>query len=247
MRLLIESSLPLNPAAAGGSVVRVYPVAVDKDIKTQLWFYRLAQFVLFSLYRILFDYKVYGTENVPEDSRAVIFAPNHASNLDPPIVGMTLKTPTHYYARDYLFKVFGLGTALTWLGTLPIKGDGTDFHSVRQMLRALKEGKRLVIFPEGTRSADGELHEAEGGTGFLAINSKAYVVPVYIQGTYEAYPRSAKFFRCKPVRVYFGKPFIPAEDPEVMAAADPYLATGRRIMAEIKRMKGSTTILSGKK
>ena len=216
----------------------------DEVIKSKLWFYRLTQFVLFRLYRIFFDLKVYGVGNVPEDSRAVIFAPNHASHLDPPIVGVVLRAPTHYFAKEYLFKVFGLGTMLRWLGVLPIKSESDDFQSIRQILRALKRGKRLVIFPEGTRSPDGQLHEAEGGTGFLALKSKAYVVPVYIQGTFEAFPRTAKWFRCKPVRVYFGKPFIPAEDAGLMAAEAPYLATGQKIMAEIKRIKESANFLS---
>ena len=209
----------------------------DKVIKPSPLFYKLTQIVLYRFYRICFDFKVYGVKNVPEDSRGVIFAPNHASFLDPPILGISLKKPIHYLAKEYLFKVFGFGRTLHWLGILPIKSKSDDFRSMRQILRALKDGKRLVLFPEGTRTLNGQFQEAEGGAGFLAVKSRAYVVPVYIQGTFGAFPKGAKWFRCGPVRAYYGKPFIPAEDAELMIAKDPYLAVSQRIMAEIKKIK----------
>ena len=209
----------------------------DKVIKPSPLFYKLTQIVLFSFYRICFDFKFYGTENVPDGARGVILAPNHASFLDPPILGISLEKPIHYLAKEYLFKVFALRRMLYWLGALPIKSEADDFRSMRQILRALKEGKRLVIFPEGTRTLDGNFQEVEGGAGFLAVKSKAHVVPVYIEGTYAAFPKGVQWFRCRPVRIYFGKPFIPSEDAELMAEDDPYLAVSQRIMTEIKKIK----------
>lgn len=212
-------------------------MSVDKVIKPKPWFYKVAVIVLFRSYRIFFDFKFYGTGHVPEDSRGVIFAPNHASYLDPPILGISLKKPIHYLAKEYLFKIWGLGRVLYWLGVLPIQSESDDFRSMRQILRALKEGKRLVIFPEGTRSIDGRFQEVEGGAGFLAVKSRAHVVPVYIQGTFDAFPKGVKWFRCRPVRAYYGQPFIPAQDAELMAAKDPYVAVSRKIMAEIRKIK----------
>lgn len=212
-------------------------MAADKVIKPWPLYYKLIQVVLYTYYRICFDFKFYGIENVPEDARGIIFAPNHASYLDPPIVGISLKKPINYLAKEYLFKVFALGRTLYWLGALPIKSESDDFRSMRQLLRALKEGKHLVIFPEGTRSEDGRFREVEGGAGFLAVKSKAYVVPVYIQGSFDAFPKGVKWFRCKPVRAYFGKPFIPCEDAGLMAEPDRYLAVGRKIMLEIQKVK----------
>ena len=211
-----------------------------KVIKPSPLFYKLTQIVLYRFYRIYFDFKVYGVKNVPGDSRGVIFAPNHASFLDPPILGISLEKPIHYLAKEYLFKVFGLRRMLYWLGVLPIRSESDDFRSMRQILRALKEGKRLVIFPEGTRSLDGRFQEIQGGgAGFLAVKSKVYVVPVYIQGTFDAFPKGVKWFRCKPVRVYYGKPFIPAEDVELMALENPYLVVSQKIMDEIKKIKAT--------
>ena len=145
-----------------------HPVSADRVINPSPGFYKLIQIVLFRLYRIFFDLKVYGVDNVPEDSRGVIFAPNHASFLDPPILGISLKKPVHFLAKEYVFKVRGLGRPLYWLGVLPIKSESDDFRSMRRIMRTLKEGGRLVIFPEGTRTTDGQFREVEGGAGFFS-------------------------------------------------------------------------------
>ncbi|MBI3315895.1 MAG: 1-acyl-sn-glycerol-3-phosphate acyltransferase [Candidatus Omnitrophica bacterium] len=178
-----------------------------------------------------------GAENVPQDRRGVILAPNHASYLDPPIVGVALKRPVTYLAKEYLFKPFPLGHILTWIGVLPIKGRADDFRSVRQLLRVLEDGQCVVIFPEGTRTSDGRFQDPEGGVGFLAAKSRSWVVPVYIQGTFEAFPRSAKFFKCCAVKVFFGKPFIPAEDSGLLKKEAHYLAVSQKIMSEIEKIK----------
>ncbi len=202
-----------------------------------LWFYKLARFVLYILYRLFFRFKAFGAENVPAAGGGVILAPNHASYLDPPILGISLKRPVTYLAKEYLFKAFLLGPLLSKLGALPIKSESDDFRSIRAMVRALKDGECMVIFPDGTRSLDGNLKEAEDGVGFLALKSGAVVVPVYIRGSYDAYPKGAKCFRMKPIRTHYGKPFVPKEDAEILAAENPYGAVSRRIMKEIRAIK----------
>ncbi len=203
----------------------------------KLWVYRIAQIVLFIFYKICFRFKAFGVENRPEDSRGVILAPNHASYLDPPLLGISLKKPVTFLAKEYLFKPFFFGRLLRWLGCIPIKSENEDFRSLRQLFRALKEGKSILIFPEGTRTITGEFQDAEPGVGFLAVKSRAYVWPLYIRGTFKAFPKGAQWLRCSPVSVHFGKPFIPANDAELMAKEDPYKAVGLRIMKEIKKIK----------
>lgn len=200
-------------------------------------FYKLTQIVLLALYRLFFDFKVYGAENVPEGSCGIILAPNHASYIDPPILGISLKRPITYLAKEYLFKKPFLREVICWLGSIPIKSETDDFRTIRQVLRALKEGKQVLLFPEGTRTLDGQFQEPEGGVGFFALKSGAAVVPIYISGTFEAFPKGVKWFRCKPVRIYFGKPFIPAMEKDFTGHENPYLAVGQRIMSEIKKIK----------
>ncbi len=202
-------------------------------------FYKAIRVVLFIVYRVLFNFKYFGAERVPSeaDSRGVILAPNHASYLDPPILGISLKRRVTYLAKEYLFKNRFVGLVLKGIGAFPIRTRTDDFRTLRELIRVLKEGRCVVVFPEGTRSSDGTLREAEGGVGFLAAKSTATVVPVYIKGTFEAFPRGADFFKCSPVEVHYGLPFVPAEDVALMSEADPYAAIGRRIMKEIKDLK----------
>src|SRR3989338_1550640 len=195
-------------------------------------FYKLIRTALFIAYRVFFDFKYFGHERVPseDDRRGVILAPNHASYLDPPILGISLKRQVTYLAKEYLFKNWFVGLVLRGIGAFPIRTRTDDFRTIRELIRVLKEGRCGVVFPEGTRSPDGVLREAEGGVGFLAAKSAATVVPVYIRGTFEAFPRGVNFFKCKPVEAHYGHPFVPAEDAALMGEEDPYAAIGLRIM-----------------
>lgn len=171
------------------------------------------------------------------DPRGVILAPNHESYLDPPLVGVATRRQVTYLAKEYLFRAFLVGSILRAINAFPIKSETDDFRSIREIIRLLKAGRCVVVFPEGTRSDDGKLREPEGGVGFLAVKSQAWVVPVYIDGTFEAYPKGAKFFKCRKVGAHFGPAFVPALDKALMAEKDPYMAVSRRIMQDIKSLQ----------
>ena len=81
------------------------------------------------------------------------------------------------------------------------------------------------------------MKEPEAGIGFLAMKSAAWVVPVYIDGSDAAFPKNAKFFKCRPIKVFYGEPFIPAENKEWAVMDDPYLTVSQKIMADIKTLK----------
>ena len=200
-------------------------------------FYRFIRAVLFIIYKILFRFRYFGAEKVPQ-SGGVILAPNHASYLDPPILGISLKRRVTYLAKDYLFRHWFVGLILRSIGAYPIKSEsGNDFKSIRDLVRILKSGHCVVVFPEGTRSETGQMKEPEGGIGFLAMKSGAQVVRVYIEGSYEAFPKGAKSFKCKPIKVYYGDAFIPAENKEWADQKDPYMAVSQEIMGRIKKIK----------
>ncbi len=205
------------------------------------WVYWIVKNVLFICYKLFFRLRCFGAENVPSDQnpRGVILAPNHASFLDPPIPGIWLGRHVTYLAKDYLFRVPVLGWGLRSVGTFPIRTEVDDFRTIRDLVRMLKAGACVVVFPEGTRSLDGEFRDPESGVGFLAMKSKAAVVPVYIDGTFQAFPKGVKMFRCHPVRAFYGVPFVPAEDEAILKAQDPYAAVSARIMTEIRKLKES--------
>ena len=208
-------------------------------------FYRFIRAVLFITYKCCFRFKSFGSEQVPgeEDARGVILAPNHASYLDPPLLGISLERRVTYLAKAYLFEHFFVGFILRSIGAYPIKTEsGNDFRSVRDLVRLLKQGHCVTVFPEGTRSETGEFREPESGIGFLAMKSGAWVVPVYIQGSYAAFPKGAKNFKCRPIEMHYGRPFIPAENAEWAAMEDPYTAVSQRIMQDIKSLKEKTEV-----
>lgn len=202
-------------------------------------FYRFIRGVLYITYRLLFRFRHFGSEKVPseKDPRGVILAPNHASYLDPPILGISLKRRVTYLAKQYLFEHGFVGWVLRNIGAYPIKSESaSDFKSIRDLIRILKQGACVTVFPEGTRSETGELKEPEGGIGFLAVKSGAWVVPVYIKGSYDALPKGAKKIKRRPIDVHYGKPFLPSEMGWTEGVED-YMAVGRHIMAEIKSLK----------
>ncbi|MBI4432482.1 MAG: 1-acyl-sn-glycerol-3-phosphate acyltransferase [Candidatus Omnitrophica bacterium] len=207
--------------------------------KGSAFIYGVLKAALFVLYKVFFRLKCRGSEQVPSEweKRGVILASNHESFLDPPLFGVAVDRRVTFLAKEYLFKAFFVGAVLRSVGAFPIKTRADDFRSIRSLIRILKDGACVLVFPEGTRSPDGQFQEPEGGIGFLAAKSGAFVVPAHISGTYEAFPRQARFFRFSPLTVVFGKPFIPAEDKDLMGASDPNMAVSRRIMDEIKKLK----------
>ena len=209
------------------------------EYKGSGFFYRLVRGALYIKYRIFFSFRYFGADFVPPDTdkRGVILASNHTSFLDPPALGISLKRRVTFLAKDYLFKNLIVGTVLRGIGAYPIKSANDDFRSIRDLIRLLKNGHCVTVFPEGTRSENGQMKTPESGIGFLAAKSQAYVVPAYIRGSYEAFPKGAKFFSMKPVEIYYGKPFIPAEEKSLMSDSDPYNAISREIMARIQRIK----------
>ncbi len=151
--------------------------------------------------------RVYHPERVPLTG-PVILASNHASFLDPPFVGAGLKRDIHYLARESLFHSRVLGAILRSVNCVPVDRDGGGAAGLRAILDRLLAGGGIILFPEGTRTRDGQLQSARSGIGLTVIKSDAPVVPVRVFGTYEAYGRHLKFPRPRPVAVKYGQPML---------------------------------------
>ena len=146
-------------------------------------FYRTAQFLSYAYYRLFHRFQIEGLENVPEEG-AFLLASNHLSFLDPPALGCRVPRNLHYFARDSLFKG-PLGMLIRALNSIPVNRSQLDLATLRRVLKVLKEGHPLLVFPEGTRSEDGNLGEGKKGVGMLAAKAQVPVLPARIFGSYE--------------------------------------------------------------
>jgi 1-acyl-sn-glycerol-3-phosphate acyltransferase len=160
--------------------------------------------VVFAIY---FRWKRYNPERVPL-SGPVILASNHASFIDPPLVGAPLPRPVRFLARDTLFRAPALGWLLRAWNVVPVDREGGGAAGLRKILDALGEGDAILIFPEGTRSRDGQLQPARSGIGLIVLKSEAPVIPVRVFGTYQAYGRDMRWPRPHAVAVKYGRPLL---------------------------------------
>lgn len=134
-------------------------------------------------YIIVYRITVIGEENIPKEKGGYIIASNHVSNNDPPVVGITFKGKYTFMAKEELFHKNPIFTWLiTKLGAFPVKRGAKDgAQAIQKALESLKNGRIFVIFPEGTRSKDGELGRAKSGVTLVAAQAKVPVVPVFIK------------------------------------------------------------------
>ena len=122
-------------------------------------FYRSAQFLSYAYYRLFHGFAAEGLENIPKDG-PFLLASNHLSFLDPPALGCLMPRNLHYFARDSLFKG-PLGMLIRALNSIPVNRSQLDLATLRTVLKVLKDGHPLLVFPEGTRSEDGSLGEGK--------------------------------------------------------------------------------------
>jgi len=166
--------------------------------------YRFFRFLCWVVLKVGFKHKVVNRENLIEDGPALI-ASNHVSFLDPPAVGVSFHNHINYLARKTLFKGF-FAWLLPRLYSIPVDRDGSDMSSLKKIISLLKAGERVLLFPEGTRSDDGEVKEAEAGVGLVIAKSGAPVLPVRVFGAYEALSRHHEKVKFVPITVVVGEP-----------------------------------------
>ena len=189
------------------------------------------------LYESCFRGEVIGTEHIPSTGPFLI-ASNHASLLDPPIVGCQVSRQMRFFARKTLWNTVGFGWWLNQVETIPVDRDSGDVAAIRRVLQALHENRAIVLFPEGTRSPDGQLQKPKAGVGLMACKTGVPVVPCRVYGSYEAFGKGVKIPRLgTPVSVVFGPP-IPASEYDVPGSGkERYQIASQRIMDRIAALR----------
>jgi 1-acyl-sn-glycerol-3-phosphate acyltransferase len=204
--------------------------------------YRIGWTLFRLLFSSYFHWRVFHPERVPPEG-PVILASNHASYLDPPLVGSGLGRPINYLARDSLFRFPVFGSILRSWNAVPVDRDGTSPRGLKNIIDRLKAGGGVVLFPEGTRTHDGGLVSAKSGVGLVVIKSQAPVVPVRVFGTFEAYGRRMRIPLPRPVTVKYGQPLDFVKERSEAATCSKerlkqiYQEVAERIMAEIARLE----------
>jgi 1-acyl-sn-glycerol-3-phosphate acyltransferase len=207
---------------------------------------KASYFVGWSLFRAIFTvcfrWSIFNPERVPLTG-GVILASNHASFLDPPMVGSALPRDINYLARESLFRFPIVGAVLRSWNSVPVDRDGGGAAGLRAILDRLLAGGAIILFPEGTRTKDGKLQKARSGIGLTVIKSNAPVVPVRVFGTFEAYGRNHRFPRPKKVAVKYGKPMLfeklraEAKDCSKPRLKEIYKEVADEIMAAIAKLE----------
>jgi len=166
--------------------------------------YRLGWCAFRFVFATYFHWRVFHPERVPATG-PVILAANHASYLDPPLVGAGARRHISFLARKTLFHSL-VGVALRSWRVVPVDRDGGGGAGLKAILGRLLEGGAILLFPEGTRTSDGELQAARSGIGLVVIKSVAPVVPVRVFGTFEAFGRDRRIPLPQRLMVKYDRP-----------------------------------------
>jgi 1-acyl-sn-glycerol-3-phosphate acyltransferase len=174
-----------------------------------LAWYRLVQALTATLTAVLLGWRATGRHHVPETG-GVLLISNHLSYLDVFYLGIPLRRPLNYVARSTLF-VPVLATLIRSVGGFPIQREGMGASGMKETLRRLRAGGIVTLFPEGTRSRDGELGPLKPGIAVLVQRAGVPVVPVGLAGTFEVWPRSRLLPAPHPIRIHYGPAIFPEE------------------------------------
>lgn len=171
-----------------------------EDRKTDAWFHFLYA-VLWPILNFFHPVQVIGRENIPDGP--VVICPNHTTIGDPFYVVFAFgrHRPMRAMAKIQIMRVPFIGWILGKAGVFGVDRGNTDMKAVKTALKCLKDGNKLLMFPEGTRVHDGENVEAKSGAALFATRTRVPLLPVYIQ-------RKKRLFRRNVVVI--GEPYYPA-------------------------------------
>lgn len=189
--------------------------------------------------------KILGRGNIPANRNFIVVA-NHSSHLDFSLVGHALGAIGDdlrvLAAKDYFFNTpTRRFLAANFTSMMPIDRERAQIESLEDALAELAQGRSVLMFPEGTRSADGAIHEFKSGAGFLALRSRCDVLPVLIRGTHDVMGKGSLVPRRRPVEVRIGRAITAAQLRELAASSEG--AGAYRKVADL--MRSAVLALSG--
>jgi 1-acyl-sn-glycerol-3-phosphate acyltransferase len=188
------------------------------------------------LARLFFRFRIIHRERVIQDG-PVILAMNHQSYFDPPLAGNACNRAIYFLAKKSLMKVPILGWLLPKLNVIPVDLGGNDRSALKALIRILRAGDCALVFPEGSRTPDGNLQPALPGVGLVIAKTRAPVVPMRIFGAFDAWPIDGKIRLWRRITIVVGQPifFTPADVES--DAKDLYAQLSQRVMDAIAALR----------
>lgn len=197
------------------------------------WIYWSGWLLFRSAFRSLFGLRISGRDNLLTEGPVLVVS-NHQSFLDPPLIGGIYEDEMHFLARKSLFKGVFKWLYSQW-NSVPVDQEKPDMSSLKTIIKLLKEGNRVLVFPEGARTMDGSLGEAQPGVGLIAVKAGVPIQPIRIRGAREALPRGEARIRLARIEVNIGEPiYITANDLKELKGKDGYKKMADRLMAAIE-------------
>lgn len=177
-----------------------------------------------------------GREHIPPQGGALVVG-NHQSQLDPILFGMAFNGRLNYLARQSLFRHPLFRWLIQSLDAIPIDREGTGLGGLKETLKRLKRGEMVLIFPEGTRTEDGDIGPLKPGFLSVAKRSGVPLLPIAVEGAYESWPKGQAIPLPKVIQVEIGRPITPEEierstEAEIMAELDRRLRECHRLARE---------------
>ena len=197
-----------------------------ENIGRQL-FYRGVRLTARLVAVVTFGFRTEGQHHLEFEGGGMLLA-THQSLLDPVLIGMVPNRRLNYLARKTLFKNSLLGFIIRLLDAIEIDRERGGLAGLREMLKRLQQGEMVLLFPEGTRSSDGEIGDLKPGFIPVARRSQVPLVPIAIVGAYDCLPKGAKLPTRQPIAVVFGEPF-PSSVYMAMSDAELLEALAKRL------------------
>ncbi len=195
--------------------------------------YKIVYWIARCFFKMCFRLKIYGLEHFSPGS--ALIASNHVSLYDPQVLSISCPEEVHFLAKGSLFKIPLFGSFIKILNAHPVARGSSDAVVFRMMIDLLQKGNKLILFPEGQRSETGDMLPFQRGLSLLAQKAECPIIPAYIQGTFEAWPKTRKFPKLfGKIVVAFGSPIQAGEGMEKRAAQTQILEESERAIRALK-------------
>jgi 1-acyl-sn-glycerol-3-phosphate acyltransferase len=188
------------------------------------------------LAKLFFGFRIVHRERVIQTG-PVILATNHQSFFDPPLAGNAADRAIYFLAKKSLMDVPILGWLLPKLNVIPVNLERGDRSALKALIRVLSAGDCALVFPEGTRTPDGNLQPAEPGLGLIIAKTRAPVVPMRIFGAYDAWPIGGKMRLGPKITIVVGEAIHFSEADLEGSGKDLYTRLSQRVMDAIAAIK----------